>query len=78
MALVHMNTMFFLYLFIYFFPVWTIVNASFFPPEPDSDSVSISRRGIEEKLVEEYKNCNYFKQTKAELGGSLCSSFYPY
>ncbi|XP_044039881.1 broad substrate specificity ATP-binding cassette transporter ABCG2-like isoform X2 [Siniperca chuatsi] len=33
----------------------------------DSDSVSMSRRGIEAKLVEEYRNCDYFKQTKAEL-----------
>ncbi|XP_045920625.1 broad substrate specificity ATP-binding cassette transporter ABCG2-like isoform X1 [Micropterus dolomieu] len=33
----------------------------------DSNSVSMSRRGIEEKLVEEYRNCSYFKQTKAEL-----------
>ncbi|KAM9335198.1 broad substrate specificity ATP-binding cassette transporter ABCG2-like [Symphorus nematophorus] len=33
----------------------------------DSDSVSMSRRGIEEKLVEEYRNCHYYKQTKAEL-----------
>lgn len=38
-------------------------------PDPDSssDSVSMSRRGIEDKLVEEYRNCSYFKQTKAEL-----------
>uniref|UniRef100_A0A7N6A7I4 ABC transporter domain-containing protein n=1 Tax=Anabas testudineus TaxID=64144 RepID=A0A7N6A7I4_ANATE len=35
--------------------------------DPDSDSVSISRRGIEDKLVEEYINCYHYKQTKAEL-----------
>ncbi|XP_018537423.1 broad substrate specificity ATP-binding cassette transporter ABCG2 [Lates calcarifer] len=35
--------------------------------DPDSDSVSVSKRGIEDKLVEEYRNCNYYKQTKAEL-----------
>ncbi|XP_042368219.1 LOW QUALITY PROTEIN: broad substrate specificity ATP-binding cassette transporter ABCG2-like [Plectropomus leopardus] len=35
--------------------------------DPDSDSVSMSRRGIEDKLVEEYRNCHYYKQTKAEL-----------
>ncbi|XP_034425208.1 broad substrate specificity ATP-binding cassette transporter ABCG2-like isoform X1 [Hippoglossus hippoglossus] len=33
----------------------------------DSDSVSKSRRSIEDKLVEEYRNCHYYKQTKAEL-----------
>ncbi|KAG7215208.1 hypothetical protein INR49_022707 [Caranx melampygus] len=33
----------------------------------DSDAVTMSRRGIEEKLVEEYRNCHYYKQTKAEL-----------
>ncbi|XP_051249520.1 broad substrate specificity ATP-binding cassette transporter ABCG2-like [Dicentrarchus labrax] len=36
-------------------------------PDLDSDSVSLSRRGIEDKLVEEYRNCSYYKQTKAEL-----------
>ncbi|XP_035531430.1 broad substrate specificity ATP-binding cassette transporter ABCG2-like [Morone saxatilis] len=35
--------------------------------DPDSDSVSLSRQGIEDKLVEEYRNCHYYKQTKAEL-----------
>ncbi|KAI3375501.1 hypothetical protein L3Q82_003831 [Scortum barcoo] len=35
--------------------------------DPDSDSVSTSKRGIEDKLVEEYRNSHYFKQTKAEL-----------
>ncbi|XP_047440604.1 broad substrate specificity ATP-binding cassette transporter ABCG2-like [Mugil cephalus] len=33
----------------------------------DSDSVSLSRRGIEDKLVEEYRNSHYYKETKAEL-----------
>nr|XP_046236071.1 broad substrate specificity ATP-binding cassette transporter ABCG2 isoform X2 [Scatophagus argus] len=33
--------------------------------DPDADSVS--RRGIEDKLVEEYRACHYFKQTKLEL-----------
>ncbi|XP_044039884.1 broad substrate specificity ATP-binding cassette transporter ABCG2-like isoform X3 [Siniperca chuatsi] len=42
-----------------------VLNTRFF--HPDSDSVSMSRRGIEAKLVEEYRNCDYFKQTKAEL-----------
>uniref|UniRef100_A0A3P8U467 ATP-binding cassette, sub-family G (WHITE), member 2a n=1 Tax=Amphiprion percula TaxID=161767 RepID=A0A3P8U467_AMPPE len=36
-------------------------------PEPDPDSISMSRRGIEDKLVEEYRSCSYFNQTKAEL-----------
>ncbi|XP_039996684.1 broad substrate specificity ATP-binding cassette transporter ABCG2-like isoform X2 [Xiphias gladius] len=35
--------------------------------DPDSDSVLVSRRGIEDKLVEEYRNCHHYKQTKAEL-----------
>ncbi|XP_029027566.1 broad substrate specificity ATP-binding cassette transporter ABCG2-like [Betta splendens] len=35
--------------------------------DPESDSISMSRRGIEDKLVEEYRNCHYYKQTKAEL-----------
>uniref|UniRef100_A0A8C4E2F4 ABC transporter domain-containing protein n=1 Tax=Dicentrarchus labrax TaxID=13489 RepID=A0A8C4E2F4_DICLA len=30
-------------------------------------NMSLSRRGIEDKLVEEYRNCSYYKQTKAEL-----------
>ncbi|XP_049616874.1 broad substrate specificity ATP-binding cassette transporter ABCG2 isoform X1 [Syngnathus scovelli] len=33
----------------------------------DSDSVLKSRQGIEDKLVEEYRNCSDFKRTKAEL-----------
>ncbi|XP_037538184.1 broad substrate specificity ATP-binding cassette transporter ABCG2 [Nematolebias whitei] len=33
----------------------------------DLDSVTKSRRGIEDKLVEEYRSCQYFKQTKEEL-----------
>lgn len=36
-------------------------------PDLDPDSISLSRRGIEDKLVEEYRSCSYFKQTKAEL-----------
>uniref|UniRef100_UPI0009B3C176 ATP-binding cassette sub-family G member 2-like n=1 Tax=Monopterus albus TaxID=43700 RepID=UPI0009B3C176 len=35
--------------------------------DPDSDTLSKSRQGIENKLVEEYRNCHYYKQTKAEL-----------
>ncbi|XP_063318227.1 broad substrate specificity ATP-binding cassette transporter ABCG2-like [Pelmatolapia mariae] len=35
--------------------------------EPDSESMSNSRRGIGEKLVEEYRNCQHYKETKAEL-----------
>ncbi|KAM6909232.1 broad substrate specificity ATP-binding cassette transporter ABCG2 [Xenentodon cancila] len=34
---------------------------------PDPDSVSMSRRGIEEKLVEEYRTSQYYRQTRAEL-----------
>lgn len=34
---------------------------------PDAESVSKSRKGIEDKLVEEYRNCQYYKQTKDEL-----------
>lgn len=44
-----------------------ILNASLFPPDPDADS--ISRQGIEDKLVEEYRNCHCFQQIKTELGG---------
>lgn len=33
----------------------------------DPESVTTSRRGIEDKLVEEYRSCTYFNQTKAEL-----------
>ncbi|KAM9834514.1 broad substrate specificity ATP-binding cassette transporter ABCG2-like isoform 2-T2 [Syngnathus typhle] len=33
----------------------------------DSDSVLKSRQAIEDKLVEEYRNCSDFKRTKAEL-----------
>uniref|UniRef100_A0A671UQD1 ATP-binding cassette, sub-family G (WHITE), member 2a n=1 Tax=Sparus aurata TaxID=8175 RepID=A0A671UQD1_SPAAU len=35
----------------------------------DSTAVSVlgSKRGIEDKLVEEYRNCHYYRQTKAEL-----------
>ncbi|XP_041820681.1 broad substrate specificity ATP-binding cassette transporter ABCG2-like [Chelmon rostratus] len=35
--------------------------------EPDSESISKSRQGIEQKLVEVYRNCHNFKQTEAEL-----------
>uniref|UniRef100_A0A4W6BQY9 ATP-binding cassette, sub-family G (WHITE), member 2a n=1 Tax=Lates calcarifer TaxID=8187 RepID=A0A4W6BQY9_LATCA len=31
------------------------------------EGLLLSKRGIEDKLVEEYRNCNYYKQTKAEL-----------
>ncbi|XP_078147893.1 broad substrate specificity ATP-binding cassette transporter ABCG2-like isoform X1 [Centroberyx gerrardi] len=33
----------------------------------DPDSVSTSRQGIEERLVQEYKSCSHYKQTKTEL-----------
>lgn len=53
--------------------IWTWLNESkclLFCPDsvPDSDTVSMSRRGIEDKLVEEYRNCHYYKETQAELG----------
>ncbi|CAN9509350.1 unnamed protein product [Ophioblennius macclurei] len=35
--------------------------------DPDSKKMTLSRRKIEDKLVEEYRNCNYYKETKAEL-----------
>ncbi|XP_070848964.1 broad substrate specificity ATP-binding cassette transporter ABCG2-like [Chaetodon trifascialis] len=35
--------------------------------EHDSESISKARTGVEEKLVEEYRNCYYFKQTQTEL-----------
>uniref|UniRef100_A0A8C6KB40 ATP-binding cassette, sub-family G (WHITE), member 2a n=1 Tax=Nothobranchius furzeri TaxID=105023 RepID=A0A8C6KB40_NOTFU len=35
----------------------------------DSDSTSTSRKGIEDKLLEEYRNSHHYRQTKAELGG---------
>ncbi|XP_022616861.1 ATP-binding cassette sub-family G member 2-like [Seriola dumerili] len=44
-----------------------VIYSSVDREDPDSDSVSMSRRGIEEKLVEEYRSCQYYKQTKAEL-----------
>lgn len=47
------------------------LNASFFPSDPDSDSVSISRRSIEDRLVEEYRTCSDYKQSRAELGEDL-------
>ncbi|XP_036968904.1 broad substrate specificity ATP-binding cassette transporter ABCG2-like [Acanthopagrus latus] len=34
----------------------------------DPESVLNSKRGIEDKLVEEYRNCHFYRQTKAELG----------
>ena len=42
----------------------------FRPPSslPDPESVLNSKRGIEDKLVEEYRNCHFYRQTKAELG----------
>ncbi|CAB1423261.1 unnamed protein product [Pleuronectes platessa] len=36
--------------------------------DEDSDSVSKSRQSIEDKLVEEYRSCQYSQQTRAELG----------
>ncbi|KAG7497738.1 hypothetical protein JOB18_043164 [Solea senegalensis] len=33
----------------------------------DPDSVSKSKKGIEDKLVEEYRSCQYYKETRAEL-----------
>ncbi|KAM9836615.1 broad substrate specificity ATP-binding cassette transporter ABCG2-like [Aulostomus maculatus] len=33
----------------------------------DSDSVLPSKQGIEDKLVEDYRTCRYFHETKAEL-----------
>ncbi|XP_074518242.1 broad substrate specificity ATP-binding cassette transporter ABCG2 [Halichoeres trimaculatus] len=35
--------------------------------DPDSDSMSKSRKGIEDKLVEEYRNSQYYKDTRAEM-----------
>ncbi|XP_007571856.1 broad substrate specificity ATP-binding cassette transporter ABCG2 isoform X1 [Poecilia formosa] len=35
--------------------------------QQDAESMSKSRKGIEDKLVEEYRNCQYYKQTKDEL-----------
>lgn len=40
------------------------------PETNDLDTVSASRQRIEDKLVEEYRNCAYYKQTKEELGAS--------
>uniref|UniRef100_A0A7N6AZ82 ABC transporter domain-containing protein n=1 Tax=Anabas testudineus TaxID=64144 RepID=A0A7N6AZ82_ANATE len=45
-----------------------VINGDSISVALNSDSVSISRRGIEDKLVEEYINCYHYKQTKAELG----------
>ncbi|XP_032440165.1 broad substrate specificity ATP-binding cassette transporter ABCG2-like isoform X1 [Xiphophorus hellerii] len=35
--------------------------------QQDAESMSKSRKGIEDNLVEEYRNCQYYKQTKDEL-----------
>lgn len=35
--------------------------------DPDADTLETSRRGIEDKLVEEYRNSQHFRETKAEL-----------
>ncbi|XP_015253972.1 PREDICTED: ATP-binding cassette sub-family G member 2-like [Cyprinodon variegatus] len=35
--------------------------------QQDDESVSKTRKGIEDKLVEEYRNCEHYKQTKDEL-----------
>lgn len=43
-------------------------DGALFPATDDSDTVSASRQRIEDKLVEEYRNCAYYKQTKEELG----------
>lgn len=45
---------------------WTILNTPSSLPDPES--VLKSKRGIEDKLVEEYRNCHHYRQTKAELG----------
>uniref|UniRef100_A0A3P9LH08 ATP-binding cassette, sub-family G (WHITE), member 2a n=1 Tax=Oryzias latipes TaxID=8090 RepID=A0A3P9LH08_ORYLA len=48
-------------------------NADSEDPDPDPDlrrdpdSVSMSRKGIEDKLVEEYRSSQHYRQTKAEL-----------
>lgn len=35
--------------------------------DPDSEAFSSSTQAIEEKLVQDYKTCEYYRQTKAEL-----------
>lgn len=35
--------------------------------DPDSKKMSLSRKKIEDKLVEEYRSCQYFRETQAEL-----------
>uniref|UniRef100_UPI003AAC897C broad substrate specificity ATP-binding cassette transporter ABCG2-like n=1 Tax=Centroberyx gerrardi TaxID=166262 RepID=UPI003AAC897C len=45
----------------------TLSNVDKDGPDPDPDSVSTSRQGIEERLVQEYKSCSHYKQTKTEL-----------
>lgn len=37
----------------------------------DLDAVSASRQRIEDKLVEEYRTCTYYRQTKEELEGII-------
>lgn len=39
----------------------------------DPDDQSISRQGIEDKLLEAYRSCPYFTQTQQELGRLLFS-----
>ncbi|XP_068443907.1 broad substrate specificity ATP-binding cassette transporter ABCG2 [Clinocottus analis] len=39
------------------------VDTRVYKEDPDS----VTRRGIEEQLVDEYRSCSYFKQTEAEL-----------
>lgn len=54
--------------------IWVWVNLNKFvflvaDSQQDAESMSKSRKGIEDNLVEEYRNCQYYKQTKDELGG---------
>lgn len=44
----------------------------FFPPQ-NPEVQSISRQGIEDKLVEEYRRCPYFTQTQQQLGTNFLS-----
>lgn len=46
------------------------LSLRFFPEMNDLDAVSASRQRIEDKLVEEYRNCAYYRRTKEELGES--------
>ncbi|XP_053199624.1 broad substrate specificity ATP-binding cassette transporter ABCG2-like [Scomber japonicus] len=45
----------------------TAVLSNMDTEDPDSETVMTSKQSIEEKLVEEYRNCQYFRQTKTEL-----------